>query len=142
MGKYVSMYVYDIISILLLISRLTARQLCCPQTLKCRMWKCIMLLFFVMDVMVTLSIQNNVYSQRQSECHKTQILTGLILTSWTRYCTKSGKYSPVDIYQCKNTMQSFVLTNQSKCNYLFVISHYVCWIQCNWSFTLDSAREL
>ena len=23
-------------------------------------------------------------------------------------------------------MQSFVLTNQSKCNYLFVISHYVC----------------
>ena len=121
---------HDIISIILIL-RLTVWQLCCPQTLKCRMWKCIVLLFFVMDVMVTLSIPNNVYSQCQSECHKTQILTGLILTSWTRYCTKSEKYGPVDIYQCKTTMQSFVLTNQFKCNYLFVISHYVCCIQCN-----------
>jgi len=51
---------------------------------------------------------------------------------------KSGKYSPVDIYQCKNTMQSFLLTNQSKCNYLFVISHYVCCIQCKCSFTWGS----
>ena len=58
-------------------------------------------------------------------------MTGLILTGWTRNCTISGKYGPVDIYQCKTTMQSFVLTNQFKCNYLFVISHYVCCIQCN-----------
>ena len=60
-----------------------------------------MLLFFVMDVMVTLSIQNNVYSQRQSECHKTQILTGLILTSWTRYCTKKWKIVPLIFINAK-----------------------------------------
>lgn len=54
--------------------------------------------------------------------------------SWQRWTIAriSGNYSPVDIYQCKTSMQSFVLTNQFKCNYLFVISHYVWSIQCNW----------